>query len=118
VLDARRNVVLANLVQERTVADAQQLGSSLSIPASLSQSIIDGVNFRFVAMAAQREVNRGLCARDGRDLAADRLPRFGVRCAPVTAVFVLGFGVIHLVLSPQIVSFDRHSPEGTRRVQL
>jgi hypothetical protein len=52
VLDRRRDIVPTNLVQETAVADAEQPRSPFSIPASLLQSVIDGVNFGFIAKAS------------------------------------------------------------------
>ncbi len=106
---SRRNVVLANLVQQRTVADAQQLGRSLSVPACLPQSTADGVHFGFVTVAAERQVSCRLeaCRRGG--LAGIRLPRIGACLALVSAILAFEFGVTHK-LTPQNVNFDNLAP--------
>jgi hypothetical protein len=101
--------VLANLVQKRTVADAQQLGSSLSVPARFPQSTTDRVNLGFVAMAAKRQVSRRLQTSSRCGLANVRLPRIGAGGALITAVPALEFGVIHK-LTPQNVKFDDMAP--------
>ena len=108
--------MLTNLVQERTVADAQQFGSSLSIPASLSEGIIDGVNFRFVAVAAKRQVKYWLWTCGRYNLSAAWLPRIGARGIPISAVLTFGFGVTH-ILTPQSVNFDKYCPEDIRHVR-
>jgi hypothetical protein len=97
--------VLANLVQERTVADAQQLGRSLSVPARLPQGTADGVHFGFVTVTAKRQVSGRLqaCGRCG--LAKIRLPHIGAFGAPVSAVLAFEFVVTHK-LTPQNVNFD------------
>ena len=91
----RRNIVLANLVQERAVADAQQLGSSLSVPARFPQSTADRVNLGLIAMAAKRQVSRRLQTSSRCGLANVWLPRIGAGGALITAVLALEFGVIH-----------------------
>jgi hypothetical protein len=97
--------VLTNLVQERTVADAQQLGGSLPVPTRLPQGTADGMHLGFVAMAAKREVSARLqaCGRCSFDNV--RLPRIGACDTLLSTVRALQFGVTHK-LTPQNMNFD------------
>ncbi len=111
VLDAWRNIVLADLVQQRAIADAQQLRSSLSIPASPPQSTVDRVYFRLIAEAPQRQITHWLYTSHGRDLATARLPCIWPWCASTADVLALGFRVIHII--PTDRKFSTTIPRGT-----
>src|SRR5580700_830721 len=107
---SRRNVVLANLVQERAVADAQQLGRSLPVAARLPQGTADGVHFGFVTVAAKRQVSGRLQVRGRCSLDNIRLPRIRACGAPVSPVLAFEFGVTHKI-NPTEREFRQHGPK-------
>lgn len=96
VIDKGRNVMLANLIQETPVADTEQPGGALTIPASLRQSAMNRMNLSFVAKAAKRQVNRRLYMSRGPDYSVPGLPPLGANSTHVIVVLRFGFRVIHI----------------------
>src|ERR1700756_5679081 len=66
------NIMLPNLIEQPSIADAQQLGGTLAIPARLLECVANGLHFGFGAQTAEsnsrccgREIGTGHCARNG-----------------------------------------------------
>src|ERR1700674_4458239 len=85
----RREVVLADLVQNSAVADGEQLRCPPAVPARVLQSAADRVNFRLSPQTAQREMRIVLNLLRLRLIHRDRLVNRYLDSSELAAIAVL-----------------------------
>src|ERR1700757_1578182 len=94
------NPVLANLVEQRLVADLQQDGGLLTVPVSLLEGLRDGGGLGFV-LGAARERLEAACRRIGSGFAA------AIRAlAAVHVVLGVEFGDSQLLVAENQIALD------------